>query len=336
MNANSILYRMALVALTAGIVSSCNDSEEADLVGNWVEMSDFDGVPRSDAVAFVIGDKAYIGTGYDGSDRLNDFWEYDPVMNYWTQKADLPGSPRNGAVGFGTDSKGYIGTGYDGENRLKDFYEYDPSGNAWTRKADFAGTARHSAAGFSVNNKVYIGTGYDASFLKDFWEYDPATDSWAQKVSIPGSKRRDATGFSLNGKGYLLTGVDNGTYDPDFYEYDPTTGLWTKKNSISDETDYSFDDDYTTLTGNSKTAFTVNGKAYLATGGQGSAGAIVWEWNPETDRWTEKANFEGAARLEAVGFGIGTRGYIATGRSSSYFFDDIWAFDPDADADTND
>ena len=222
------------------------------------------------------------------------------------------------------------------ENRLNDFYEYDPLANTWTKKADFAGTARHSAAGFAVNNKVYIGTGYDASFLKDFWEYDPANDSWTQKVSIPGSKRRDATGFNLNGKGYLLTGVDNGTYDPDFYEYDPSTGLWKKLNAISDETDYSFDDDYTSLTGNSKTTFTVNGKAYLATGGQGSAGNVVWEWNPETDRWTLKGSFEGAARTEALGFGIGSRGYITTGRSSSYYFDDIWAFDPDAESDTND
>jgi N-acetylneuraminic acid mutarotase len=336
MNSYKNYIRILLLLSSFGIIASCDDNEEADLIGNWVELSDFDGVPRSDAVGFVVGDKAYVGTGYDGSDRLSDFWQYDPEMNYWTQKADFPGVSRNGAVGLGTSTKGYIGTGYDGENRLKDFYEYDPSGNTWSRKADFGGSARHSATGFAIGDKIYIGTGYDASFLKDFWEYDLVTDTWTQKVSIPGSKRRDAAGFSLNGKGYLLTGVDNGSYDPDFYEYDPNTGLWTKLNSISDVTDYSFDDDYTTLTGNSKVVFTVSGKAYLATGGQGSAGSVIWEWDPTTDRWTEKADFEGTARTEAVGFGIGNRGYVTTGRSSSYFFDDIWAFDPDDAADTND
>jgi hypothetical protein len=38
------------------------------------ELSDLKG-SRSDAVGFTIGDKAYIGTSYDGSDRLNDFGE---------------------------------------------------------------------------------------------------------------------------------------------------------------------------------------------------------------------------------------------------------------------
>jgi len=73
----------------------CDDSEDDDdeLIGNWFELSDFEGTPRSGAVVFCINDKAYIGTGYDGTDRLNDFWRYDPrrnlekgliKYNYWT------------------------------------------------------------------------------------------------------------------------------------------------------------------------------------------------------------------------------------------------------------
>lgn len=328
--------KLFLLIFTSMFFSACSDDDETTLVGNWVTLSDFDGVPRSDAVGFVIGDKAYIGCGYDGADRLNDFWQYDPELNFWTQKADFPGSARNGAVGIGTETKGFIGTGYDGDSRLKDFYEYDKATNTWSRKADFGGTSRYGAVGFSIGDKVYIGTGYDLNFLKDFWEYDISTDAWTQKVSIGGSKRRDATGFSLNGKGYILTGVDNGVFESDFYEYDPATGQWTKKAAIADATDETFDDDYTTLIGTSRVAFTINGKAYIATGGENTVGNIVWEWNPETDLWTEKTNFEGASRTEAVGFSIGNRGYITTGRSSSYYFDDILAFDPDDDYDEYD
>jgi hypothetical protein len=103
--------------LASPLFTSCSGgSDEPELVGNWVELSDFDGIPRSDAVGFSIGTKGYLGTGYDGTERLKDFWEYDPGRNAWTQKADLPGVARNGATGFATDTKGYLGT--FGENRL--------------------------------------------------------------------------------------------------------------------------------------------------------------------------------------------------------------------------
>ena len=317
-----------LIMFIMPFMTSCSDDEETELVGNWVELSDFEGLPRSDAVGFSIGEKGYVGTGYDGTDRLNDFWEFDPSKNTWTQKADLPGKARNGAVGFGTDTKGYVGTGYDGLNKLNDFWEFSPSTNIWTRKADFAGAARYSAVGMSLDNKGYIGTGYSGYYLKDFWEYNPSSDIWTQKTSVGGSKRKDATSFTINGKGFIMTGIDNGVYEDDVWEYDPSSDTWTEKNSISDATDYDFDDEYTTLTGVYKVGFSINGRGYIATGGQ-SSGVVVWEYDPVTDLWTEKASFEGTLRAEAVGFAIGSRGYVTTGKNGAYFLDDMWGFDPD-------
>jgi predicted porin len=40
--------------------------------------------------------------------------------------------------------------------------------------------------------------------------------------------------------------------------------------------------------------------------------------------------------MDAVGFSIDNVGYITTGRSSSYYFDDIWAFDPNAEYEEED
>ena len=40
-----------------------------------------------------------------------------------------------------------------------------------------------------------------------------------------------------------------------------------------------------------------------------------WEWDQETDVWTRKADFGGSGRSGAVGFSIGTKGYIGTGSS---------------------
>ena len=101
-----------------------------------------------------------------------------------------------------------------------------------------------------------------------------------------------------------------------------------KKDPSPDATDESFDDEYTTIKGINKVAFTMNGKGYIATGGEGTATTIVWEYDPATDLWEEKTAFEGTGRVDAVAFVIGNRAYVTTGRSSSYYFDDIWAFEP--------
>ncbi len=332
---SNISFIFLLVILAFPILNSCEE-EDDELVGNWTSLSDLDGLPRADAVGFSIGNKGYIGTGYDSdNERLKDFWEYDPVRNTWTQKADLPGVERNSAVGFSTDTKGYIGTGFDGKNKLKDFYEYDPSANTWTQKADFAGNARYGAVGMGISNKGYIGTGYDGNYMKDFWEYNPETDTWTQKTSIGGSKRRDAATFVIEGKGYLMTGIDNGIYENDVWEYDPSTDIWTEKREIENLSDDSYDDSYSTITGIDKAGFTINGKGYLATGGT-SAGEIVWEYNPSSDLWTERTSFEGSSRTGGVGFDIDNVGYVTTGKSGSYYYDDLWSFDPLAEYDEND
>lgn len=80
MTYKEVKFWLALVVLILSlpVLHSCKN-KTTDLVGNWVMLSDFDGIPRSDAVGFAIGSKGYLGTGFDGENdvRLNDFWEYD-------------------------------------------------------------------------------------------------------------------------------------------------------------------------------------------------------------------------------------------------------------------
>ena len=138
-----ILKYYLLLSLVLFAVLSCNkDSNTTSLLGNWVDLSDFEGVARYDAVAFTIGDYGYVGTGFDGEVRLKDFWKYDSELNSWTQIADFPGAARNGAVAFSVNGIGYVGTGYDGQSKLQDFYSYDPSTDSWDTIADFEGSAR--------------------------------------------------------------------------------------------------------------------------------------------------------------------------------------------------
>ncbi len=325
---NKLLLPFAII--TIALIYSCdtNSSDEKEYVGNWVEMSDYEGVRRSDAVAFSIGTKGYVGTGFDGDIRLNDFWEYDSERDSWLQVADFPGTAREGASAFSADNKGYVCLGYDGNNKLNDLYEFNPATNTWSQKTDFPGSARYGAISMTLNDKGYVGSGYDGNCLKDFWQYDPLTDTWTQKTSIGGGKRQDAVAFTLNGKGYVCTGIDNGSYETDFLEYDPDTDLWNKKKGIGDVTDESYDDDYSTIVGINKVAFAIGGKAYIATGTYGSMILDVWEWDPTTDLWELKTKFEGSSRTEAVSFIIGDRAFVTTGKNSSYYFDDLWEFKP--------
>src|SRR6478752_1858150 len=132
-----------LILLMSVGIFSCKkkDDETTTLQGTWYEKSNFEGVARSNAATFTVGSKAYLGTGFDGTSRLNDFWEYDPATNFWQQKADFPGAARNEAVGFSIDGLGYMGTGYNGTTMYKDFYSYNPANNTWSSIADLASTA---------------------------------------------------------------------------------------------------------------------------------------------------------------------------------------------------
>lgn len=307
--------------------TSCSDDDE-DLIGNWVKSSDFEGVARGDASSFVVDNKVYVFGGYDGKKRLKDIWEYNFDQGYWTQKAEFTGVARSAAVAFAISDKGYIGTGYDGEKYLQDFWEFDPTNNIWTQKANFRGSARYGATAFSIGGMGYIGTGYDGNYLMDFHKYNPATDTWVESVSIKGSKRAFATSFIVNDKAYVVCGMNNGSYVTDFWAFDPTTSLWEEKAQIANKTDNDFDDDYTTINRLNAVSFVIDGKAYIATGEAGSLVKNTWEYNPITDRWKEKTAFEGTARSAAVAFAVKDRGFVLTGRSSSYYFDDMWEFKP--------
>jgi N-acetylneuraminic acid mutarotase len=333
-----VLFRFAFTLILCCLIAltSCKkDDDDDDLTGNWIKKSDFEGLPRGEAVAFAIADKGYVTTGYDGEDRLNDLWQYNPDKDLWVQKASLPGRPRNGAVGFGTATKGYVGTGYDGTYKLNDFWEYDPQENAWTQKPDFPGTARYGAVAFSIDNMGYVGTGYDGNVLKDIWQYNPDNEVWTQKVSLGGSKRRDAVSFVVEGKGYIATGVNNGDYIDDFWEYDPKSDTWTRKRDISDQSDDTYDNEYK-ITRTNSVAFVMGGRGYIATAGTSSVGNDVWEYDPLTDIWEEKTAFEGVPRLDAVSLSIMNKGYVLTGRNSSYYFDDMWLFEPFKEYNEND
>ena len=71
------------------------------------KVADFGGTARHAAVAFSIGSKGYVSTGFDGN-YLKDMWAFDPAPNAWTKVASYGGTKRVGAISFVINSMAYV------------------------------------------------------------------------------------------------------------------------------------------------------------------------------------------------------------------------------------
>ena len=151
-----------------------------------------------------------------------------------------------------------------------------------------------------------------------------AQNNWAGKQDLGVNVRSQAVGFSIGSKGYIGSGSDGGMYS-DFWEYDPSTNVWTQKADFGG--------------GVRKFAvgFSIGNKGYVGTGRDADIGYYMyndfWEYNPINNKWTQKANFLGVKRFGAVGFSIGSKGYIGTGESTySTLLKDFFEYDPVSDS----
>src|SRR6187399_2607850 len=69
-------------------------------VNTWQQKASLPSNPRFLSTSFSIGNKGYMGLGFNYSVFFKDFWEYDPVADVWSQKADFGGGLRSSAAGF--------------------------------------------------------------------------------------------------------------------------------------------------------------------------------------------------------------------------------------------
>src|SRR6185436_15576598 len=164
--------------------------------------------------------------------------------------------------------------------------------------------------------------------LTFFYSY---ADTWTQKASITGA--RDAVmSFSIGTKGYICGGYNSGTFTfyKDFWEWDLSTNVWTQKADFG---------------GGFRSAgigFSIGNKGYIGTGdtafSNGGMTKDFWEWDGDTasatyDTWTQRSSLPGTARFVAIGFSIGSKGYIGTGNADqgAIHLSDFWEWDQATD-----
>jgi N-acetylneuraminic acid mutarotase len=264
------------------------------------------------APAFSIDNKGYVATGLAPDSLTRDIWEYNPQNDSWTRLAPLPALKRYGGVGFAIGGKGYVCGGITELHEASmELWEYDPKTDSWERKADMPEIyyMPQTLAGFSVNNKGYVMASYNND---NFYEYDPATDSWSAKANFPGRATDLAAGFSIGDKGYIGTGFGPKTSD---------TENRHQKANFTGNTTY-----LTTVFFPENLDYIKNDFSVMASLSE------LWEYSPESDSWTRKADFPGLPRMGAVGFSIFNTGYIGLGSSGEYLSGDFWAYYPESDS----
>jgi N-acetylneuraminic acid mutarotase len=340
-NAMKSKVKIVFCMLAMVVLGSCTSAEDDDTstIGDWARTTPFKGRPRSGAIMFTVGSRAFVGLGYDGDDYIGDFYEYNAANGYWEARKSFPGTFRERGVSFSVDGVGYVGLGYNREEdteELKDFWKYDPDLDEWTQVADFGGTARYNTVAFVVGSNAFVGTGYDGDqYNSDFWKFDPAANAWNEIESYPGDKIESGLSFVIDNKGYVCSGRNNDTYNLDFWSYSPGNETWENLTPDSDESWY--DEFKLAAYRHDAVAFTVGGKAYIA-GGISSSGATdrsVYEFNPATMKWDDRTSFEGAPRSAAVAFVLDDQAFVGTGLNGTRTYDDIWKFYPDEEYDSD-
>lgn len=207
-------------------------------------------------------------------------------------------SPAYNTFAVAPNGKLYGTTYFGGANGVGVLYEYDIATNIYVKKFDFGGTNGNYPNGSMIvatNGKLYGITGNGGLTNNGvLYEFDPVTGIYTKKIDFAGAlngsyAQGDLVQSSFNGKLYGLTayGGVNGTGV--IFEYDIITNTLTKK------VDFSGSATGSVPYGNLFEAS--NGKMYgLTTAGGASGNGVLFEYNPATNIFIKKANFNGIGK----------------------------------------
>ena len=190
------------------------------VTGNWLKLSDFQGIGRHSAACFTIQNEAFVGTGHWGNNfpsgnlmPTDDFWKYNPATDTWSEIQNFSIATET-ATGFSIGAKGFVYC----SNRL---YEFD--GGTWNTIVGPAVSTVNNIA-FSVNNIGYFGLGHDShNGTNDLWEYNPSDQTFINRHMKFNGQRFGVSVFVINNKAYLVGGNSNDVNEivNEVWEFDP-------------------------------------------------------------------------------------------------------------------
>ncbi len=267
---------------------------------SYAKKIDFDGTNKgSNPRSIILGDngKLYGLTFYGGANGMGVLFEYDPVTNIFIKRADLDGT-NTGANPYGSlmqavDGNLYGMTAYGGVNGYGVIFKYDISHNSLFKLFDFDNTNGREPYGTltqASNGKLYGMTGAGGIYSRGvLFEYNINTDTYTKKIDFDGNNNGRTPYGSLmqasNGKLYGLT-FYGGTNDMGvLFEYNINTDTYTKK--------IDFDGNNLGANPNGSLMQASNGKLYGVSGGGSNGSGVIFEYNPSSDTYIKKFDFNG-------------------------------------------
>uniref|UniRef100_A0AAV1TDC4 BTB domain-containing protein n=1 Tax=Peronospora matthiolae TaxID=2874970 RepID=A0AAV1TDC4_9STRA len=189
---------------------------------------------RSLHACAVCKDSLYVFGGYDGSNRTNDFYEFNFNRKLWSVVLAIGSapSPRDRHVAVVYKNSFFVFAGFDGSSRVNDFVEYNFSTQRWRDVMVTAGmppTARHSHAAVVYGESMFCFGGYDGNYRNDFHEFNFETNVWSP-VSSTGLFPRPRYRASLvlhNNTCVLFGGHDGSHHLDDIHVFDFDTRVWS-------------------------------------------------------------------------------------------------------------
>lgn len=307
------------------LLASCTkDDTDISVPAQWEQLASFKGTPRASACGFACDGKIFVGLGRYGarSGYLKDFWCFNLADSTWKRVADFPGKARVKAVAQVIGHKAYVGMGASGVyNTYSDFWCYDIDNDKWTEVASFPGSGSNELMSAVADSCIYTCWGFDGKkSLPETWQYNPRTDKWTRMHDGP-IRRLSAVGFAIGQYFYVGSGYQNHNYK-DLYRYDTRNDSWSQMKDMPE---------YRMLSN----ALSVGGKGYVLLGrywhGALNGGKLlsdIIEYDPSTNTWSNRGDFPGGARQDAVVCEMNGYGYVCTGEDNYERKSDFWRFKP--------
>ncbi|MCW3085735.1 MAG: C-terminal target protein [Bacteroidetes bacterium] len=273
----------------------------------WQSLADFPATERDDGVSFVIGNKAYCGTGGEpGFVYASDFYALNMNNDTWSSIAALPtGNQRQYSSGFSNAGFGFIVGGL-GSGYLNDVWMYDTVSNSWSSKTPLPSAGRMGCASFVINGIAYIIGGRTSTSLSinEVWAYDMTNDTWQRKNDLPFGSRWRASATALANKGYLAFGIDeHNRFCNELFEYDPVMDSWTQISTFPDR-------------GRSYAAMKAVAGDLLVTAGLDTLNTYyndMWRYTITTSVWQQLGSIPAQGRKGGMCFTNGSALYYTTG-----------------------
>mmetsp|Transcript_31762 Transcript_31762/g.90585 ORF Transcript_31762/g.90585 Transcript_31762/m.90585 type:complete len:512 (-) Transcript_31762:53-1588(-) len=265
------------------------DDVDSKLAINQWSLVKYMGLPprqRSLHAGIVVGQCLYIFGGYDGSNRVNDFYKFSFKTSKWSQitvSGALP-SARDRHVVVSHSDKIYIFAGYDGNNRVNDFWQYDTDNEVWSVVDAALGnppTPRHSHSGVEYDGSMYVFAGYDGNYRSDFHRYNFSQRKWSivgVKGTIPKARYRTSA-VAYRNRMLVIGGHDGAKHLNDFFQFNFDSLEWSLVDTSGQVPPPSPRDSHSAV---------ISGECmYLFGGSTGSARNDLYAFSFETDQWQE-------------------------------------------------